>query len=88
MVPTSRHFITALFIFLALSVTGCGGGGGGVPAGGTLDTSFGTGGKVTTAIGTSAAAWALAIQPDDKLVAAGDSFTGAAHVFALVRYLP
>ena len=53
---------------------------------GSLDTSFGTGGKVTTAIGNSAAARGLAIQTDGKIVAAGYSDTGAATVFALARY--
>jgi uncharacterized delta-60 repeat protein len=39
---------------------------------GTLDTSFGTGGKVTTDFsGFSDQAHALAVQPDGKLVAAG-----------------
>ena len=41
-------------------------------ADGTLDGSFGTGGTVETPIGTSeGSAYALALQPDGKLVAAG-----------------
>jgi uncharacterized delta-60 repeat protein len=58
---------------------------------GTLDASFGTGGMVTTAIGTSDdTAYALAIQSDGKLVAAGytDTGGGGPYEFALVRYLP
>jgi uncharacterized delta-60 repeat protein len=50
-------------------------------ANGTLDTSFGRGGKVTTPTGGVSA---LAIQQDGKLVAAGGSDNG----FALVRYWP
>ena len=44
---------------------------------GRLDGSFGTGGVVTTAIGSSSAAEALLVQPDGKLVAAGSSGKGA-----------
>jgi len=56
---------------------------------GSLDTSFNGTGKVTTAIGTiDDEAFALVLQPDGKLVAAGYSYTGAAttYDFALVRY--
>ena len=58
---------------------------------GNLDPSFGTGGKVTTSIGvTDDEVYALAVQPDGKLVAAGYSNTGTlsspVDVFALVRY--
>jgi uncharacterized delta-60 repeat protein len=49
---------------------------------GTLDPSFGTGGKVTTALGGQVRA--LAVQADGKLVAAG----AAGSQFALARYLP
>ena len=58
-------------------------------ANGTLDTSFGRGGKVTTPIGSGGdGAAALAIQQDGKLVAAGSSDHGSDQVFALVRYWP
>jgi uncharacterized delta-60 repeat protein len=51
---------------------------------GSLDTSFGTGGIVTTDLGGgNDYATALAVQPDGRLVAAG--FVGGA-TFALVRY--
>ena len=51
---------------------------------GDLDPSFGTGGKVTTDFGpASDRAFAVAIQTDGKIVAAGDSGSGD---FALVRY--
>src|SRR6266540_3708037 len=59
---------------------------------GSLDTSFGGDGKVTTAIGFGAEANALALQPDGKLVAAGTSdiedSTTVGPQFALVRYNP
>ena len=58
-------------------------------ANGSLDASFGTGGKVTTSILGSDEARDLVLQPDGKLVAAGSTGTGlAAPDFALVRYLP
>src|SRR6266540_155863 len=56
---------------------------------GSLDTSFGGDGKVTTAIGFGARAFALALQPDGKLVAAGMGWTGSTGFeSALVRYNP
>ena len=58
---------------------------------GSLDMSFGTGGKVTTAIGSGDIAHAVAIQSDGKIVAAGYSYNGDAVStvdFALVRYNP
>ena len=56
---------------------------------GSLDAGFGTGGKVTTAIGSSTdEAFALALQADGKIVAAGYSYNGANADFALARYNP
>src|SRR5437867_1216902 len=57
-------------------------------ANGTLDATFGTGGRAMTAVGTSdEAAYALAIQADGKLVAAGATDVGNNNYdFALVRY--
>jgi uncharacterized delta-60 repeat protein len=49
-------------------------------ANGTLDTSFGTGGMVTTPLEGTLGVRALIVQGDGKLVAAGDG--------ELVRYLP
>jgi uncharacterized delta-60 repeat protein len=50
---------------------------------GSLDQSFGSGGKVLTDIGPfGGTAQAVAIQPNGKIVAAGDNISG----FALVRY--
>ena len=56
---------------------------------GSADTSFGGGdGIVTTSIGTSHydAAYALAIQPDGKIVAAGISYKDSNYQFAVARY--
>jgi uncharacterized delta-60 repeat protein len=54
---------------------------------GSLDTSFGSGGKVTTAVGASYdEARAAALQPDGKIVAGGDSYMGSRNIFALARY--
>jgi uncharacterized delta-60 repeat protein len=57
-------------------------------ADGSRDTSFGTGGVVTTAIGASRdSAYGLVIQPDGKIVVAGDSLNYATgYDFALARY--
>ncbi|MEI6823349.1 MAG: T9SS type A sorting domain-containing protein [Bacteroidota bacterium] len=54
---------------------------------GTLDSTFGTNGKVTTPIGNSSDdGRAVAIQTDGKIVVAGDMHNGANYDFALVRY--
>ncbi len=62
-------------------------------ANGSLDVSFGTGGKVTTTLNLftfdGSFAKAIAIQPDGKIIAAGGALDPAgddAEVFALVRY--
>lgn len=55
---------------------------------GTLDSSFGGSGKVTTAIGAGDdRALGVAIQDDGNIVAAGFSHNGSNLDFALVRYL-
>jgi uncharacterized delta-60 repeat protein len=52
-----------------------------------LDTTFGTGGVVTTAIGPgNDGAFAIAVQPDGKIVAAGSAHSGNDYDFALARY--
>ncbi|MEQ1597435.1 MAG: delta-60 repeat domain-containing protein [Casimicrobium sp.] len=57
--------------------------------GGALDTTFNTTGKVITAIGASdAAARALALQTDGKIVVAGSCYNGSNYDFCLARYLP
>jgi uncharacterized delta-60 repeat protein len=56
---------------------------------GSLDSSFGTGGQVTTDFaGNTDEAFALAVQADDKLVTAGLAFSGVGFDFGLVRYNP
>ena len=57
---------------------------------GTLDPSFGTGGKVTTDFGHNDEADALIVQADGALVVAGTTGIGLSsdHNFALARYLP
>src|SRR5436190_3479869 len=54
---------------------------------GSLDTSFGSTGKVITRIGPgNDVAYAVAIQSDSKIVVAGHGAVGSSHDFALVRY--
>jgi uncharacterized delta-60 repeat protein len=56
---------------------------------GSLDTSFGTGGKVLTDIGGQGdVISAIALQPDGKIVAAGFSFTENIFDFSVARYNP
>jgi uncharacterized delta-60 repeat protein len=55
---------------------------------GSLDTSFEGDGKVITDFNNLARAYALALQPDGKLVVAGEYFNSDTTDFALVRYNP
>ncbi|PYS98597.1 MAG: hypothetical protein DMF63_15490 [Acidobacteria bacterium] len=56
---------------------------------GSLDNTFDSDGKVTTSIGTSNdSAYAVALQPNGKIVAAGRSSDGSFLDFAIVRYNP
>jgi len=59
-------------------------------AAGMLDTTFGTGGKVTTDFGGIEFARAVALQPDGKIVTAGFFYTpgpgGSNQNFAVARY--
>src|SRR5215469_132234 len=55
-------------------------------ADGTLDTSFGTGGIVTTGFGVSAEATSAVVQADGKIVAAGYANLDGGESFALARY--
>jgi uncharacterized delta-60 repeat protein len=66
-----------------------------LPSGaGSLDTTFGSGGLVTTNFGknTGATAYSVARQPDGKIIAAGagsvssGSRNGIGHYFAIARY--
>ena len=67
----------ALARYHGLSTTG---------APGTLDTTFGTGGMVTTDFGGNDHGNSVAIQSDGKIVVAGGSGSGGAGSFALARY--
>jgi uncharacterized delta-60 repeat protein len=60
---------------------------------GTLDATFGTGGKVSTAFAgppgqgfSYALAYSVALQRDGKIVAAGEAFISGGRDFALARY--
>jgi uncharacterized delta-60 repeat protein len=54
---------------------------------GSLDTSFDTDGKVTTAIGAIGdVAYSIDLQSDGKIVVAGTSYNGSSYDFAVVRY--
>ena len=54
---------------------------------GSLDPSFGFGGKVTTKFGLSDSAAAVALAPDGKVVAAGEAFSfQSLNDFAIARY--
>jgi uncharacterized delta-60 repeat protein len=54
---------------------------------GSLDSTFGTGGKVTTSFGAGFAyAESAALQPDGKILAGGFYYDGTLYHFALVRY--
>jgi uncharacterized delta-60 repeat protein len=55
---------------------------------GSPDATFGNGGLVTTAIGTPSQFRGVAIQPDGKILTAGDATVGGKTVFSLARYLP
>jgi uncharacterized delta-60 repeat protein len=55
---------------------------------GMLDTTFGSGGLVTTDFGGASGASGVTLQPDGKIVAAGSAITGLRDFgFALARYL-
>jgi uncharacterized delta-60 repeat protein len=53
---------------------------------GTLDAGFGTGGTVLTDFGVSAQAYAMAVQPDGKIVVAGEANIDGGDNFEVVRY--
>jgi uncharacterized delta-60 repeat protein/LPXTG-motif cell wall-anchored protein len=51
---------------------------------GTLDSTFGTGGTQTTTFGGNSGAYAVAVQPDGKIVLGGSAYNG--FTFAVARY--
>jgi uncharacterized delta-60 repeat protein len=53
---------------------------------GNVDASFGTNGLVTTAVGNYAHIKDIALQPDGKIIAAGESTTGVFYDFTVIRY--
>src|SRR6185369_6709103 len=58
---------------------------------GSLDTTFGSGGKVTTdpsPSGTYNELWDVALQPDGRILAAGNVTYGSDTQFAVARYNP
>lgn len=55
---------------------------------GTLDSTFGVGGKVITDFGGSDAIFDVAVQSDGKIVAAGFAGPSGLHDFAVARYEP
>jgi uncharacterized delta-60 repeat protein len=56
---------------------------------GVIDTTFGSGGKVLTDVaGGADTAYAVAVQPDGKIVVAGSATVGASLDFVVARYLP
>ncbi|MGR6798829.1 DUF4347 domain-containing protein [Sphaerotilus sulfidivorans] len=60
-------------------------------ADGTLDTTFGSGGRVTVAAasfgGTTAQVWAMAVQADGAIVLAGQATVGGVQYALVQRYL-
>lgn len=72
---TSSNFESLDFLLLRLNTNG------------SLDTSFGMGGKVTTDFsGKGDAAEGIALQPDGRIVLGGHSNNGLFFSFALARY--
>src|SRR4051812_22303054 len=55
-------------------------------ADGSLDTSFGSGGKVGTYTGIIGERGTIALQPDGRIVVAGYGFDGATEDFVVSRY--
>jgi len=54
---------------------------------GDLDPTFGTGGVVTTPVGAgSDVGYAIALQPDGRIVVAGHASNGVTNDFAVLRY--
>ncbi len=56
---------------------------------GSLDTTFGVGGKLTTSVRLSSGASAVVVQPDGKIIAAGSSDNiNVTADFTIIRYTP
>ena len=75
--------ITGLLVFAQLAWSGAA-----WAQSGALDTSFGSGGKVTTDFARKAdLVQGVVVQADGKIVAAGWATVGGAYRFGLARYL-
>ena len=73
-------FVVAVCVFAAIPSAG-------LAAAGDLDPTFGSGGTVTTAIGSSDdVAVAVTVQADGRIVAAGQCIVGSTSDFCLARY--
>jgi uncharacterized delta-60 repeat protein len=60
-----------------------------INADGTIDSSFGAGGKTTPSLGLKEEATAVALQPDGKIVVAGDTLKGPpGDDFVVARFNP
>jgi uncharacterized delta-60 repeat protein len=55
---------------------------------GSLDNTFGTNGKLSFNFGNSTEGYALALQPDGKILVGGAAISGPGFVFALARLNP
>jgi uncharacterized delta-60 repeat protein len=77
---TTLKLSTFLFLFLCLFSP--------ADAAGVLDRSFGANGRVTTPIGGSPYPRAVIVQPDGKILVAGDAEQSAGRAGAFVRYNP
>lgn len=55
---------------------------------GSLDQSFGTGGKVLTNRGQEVSLEDMVLQPDGKILVVGTASSGAYPAYTLIRYLP
>lgn len=55
-------------------------------AAGGLDPTFGSGGFVTTPVGSDGSATKVLVEPDGKIVAAGSATVGGRNEFTLIRY--
>lgn len=55
---------------------------------GAFDTSFGTNGATVTDVDNNSedTAYSLVIQPDDKIIISGRSYTSGSYYFAILRY--
>jgi uncharacterized delta-60 repeat protein len=58
------------------------------PSPGSLDTTFGQGGSATVSVGSLAAACAVAVQPDGKIVTAGQATVDGRNVLLSIRMTP